>query len=71
MTIRPFLGSAPPIMFSTVARFEDSGLDPTYGTFGVVQLDSGAEWEPNCHVAVDVDANAFLDLLVERISSLG
>ena len=27
--------------------------------------------EPNCHVAVEVDAGAFLDLLVERIGSLG
>ena len=26
---------------------------------------------PNCHVAVDVDADGFLDLLLERIGSLG
>ncbi len=28
-------------------------------------------WEPNCHLAVDIDADRFLELLVERISSLG
>jgi inosine-uridine nucleoside N-ribohydrolase len=27
-------------------------------------------WEPNAHVAVDIDADAFLDLLVERLNSL-
>jgi inosine-uridine nucleoside N-ribohydrolase len=27
--------------------------------------------EPNCHVAVEVDADGFLDLLVERIGSMG
>ena len=30
-----------------------------------------AMWEPNCHVAVDIDAERFLGLLVDRISSLG
>jgi len=29
------------------------------------------EWEPNAHVAVGIDADAFIRLLVERISSLG
>ncbi len=28
-------------------------------------------WEPNCHVAVGIDAERFLELLVERISGLG
>ena len=28
-------------------------------------------WEANAHVAVDIDADAFIRLLVERISSLG
>ena len=31
----------------------------------------GRTWEPNCHVAVDIDAERFLALLVGRISSLG
>jgi inosine-uridine nucleoside N-ribohydrolase len=31
----------------------------------------GRTWAPNCHVAVDIDAERFLTLLVERISSLG
>jgi inosine-uridine nucleoside N-ribohydrolase len=30
-----------------------------------------AGWRANCHVAVDVDAERFLELLVERIGSLG
>ena len=29
------------------------------------------EWEPNCHVAFDIDAERFLGLLVQRISGLG
>jgi inosine-uridine nucleoside N-ribohydrolase len=31
----------------------------------------GRTWTPNCHVAIDIDAERFLALLVERISSLG
>jgi inosine-uridine nucleoside N-ribohydrolase len=31
----------------------------------------GDRWEPNCHVAVEIDADRFLALLIERISSLG
>jgi pyrimidine-specific ribonucleoside hydrolase len=27
-------------------------------------------WEPNAHVSLDIDRNAFLDLLVERLNSL-
>ena len=30
-----------------------------------------AGWERNCQVAVDIDADAFLELLVERIAGLG
>ena len=30
-----------------------------------------AGWAPNCHVAVDIDSERFLELLVERITSLG
>jgi inosine-uridine nucleoside N-ribohydrolase len=30
----------------------------------------GDRWEPNCHVAVEIDADRFLELLIERISSL-
>jgi inosine-uridine nucleoside N-ribohydrolase len=36
-----------------------------------VDLWGRAGWKPSCHVAVDIDAQGFLDLLVERISSLG
>lgn len=30
-----------------------------------------ATWEPNCHVAIDIDGERFLALLIERISALG
>jgi inosine-uridine nucleoside N-ribohydrolase len=31
----------------------------------------GRSWAPNCHVAIGIDAERFLTLLVQRISSLG
>ncbi len=31
----------------------------------------GDTWQPNCHVAVDIDAERFLALLLERIGGLG
>ncbi|MBM2822209.1 MAG: Pyrimidine-specific ribonucleoside hydrolase RihA [Thermoleophilia bacterium] len=37
----------------------------------VVDLWSRSDRRPNAHVAVDLDASAFFDLLVERIASLG
>ncbi|MGZ4193707.1 MAG: nucleoside hydrolase [Solirubrobacteraceae bacterium] len=30
----------------------------------------GRAWEPNCHVAVEVDADRFLEMLVSRLSAL-
>jgi inosine-uridine nucleoside N-ribohydrolase len=36
-----------------------------------VDLRGRVGWAPNAHVAVDIDAHAFVELLVERISSLG
>jgi inosine-uridine nucleoside N-ribohydrolase len=36
-----------------------------------VDLRSRVGWEPNAHVAVGIDKDAFIELLVERISSLG
>ncbi len=36
-----------------------------------VDLWGSAGWEPNCEVAVGIDAERFLELLVERISRLG
>ena len=36
-----------------------------------VDLWGRAGWEPNCHVAVSIDSERFLELLVERISALG
>jgi len=37
----------------------------------VVDLWRRTEREPNAHVGVEIDANGFLELLVERINSLG
>jgi len=31
----------------------------------------GVHWPPNCHVAVEIDAERFLALLIERIAALG
>ncbi len=36
-----------------------------------VDLRGRVGWEPNAHVAVGIDKDAFIELLVERISSLG
>ncbi len=36
-----------------------------------VDLWGRAQWEPNCHVAVGIDSEGFLDLLVERVAGLG
>jgi inosine-uridine nucleoside N-ribohydrolase len=36
----------------------------------VVDLWGRAKWEPNCHVGVEVDADGFCELLIERINSL-
>jgi inosine-uridine nucleoside N-ribohydrolase len=37
----------------------------------LVDLWGRAGWEPNCHVGVDVDAEGFCELLIERINALG
>lgn len=37
----------------------------------LVDLWGRAGWEPNCHVGVDVDAEGFAELLIERVNSLG
>ena len=36
-----------------------------------VDLSRLSDWEPNCHVAVGIDADRFRELLIDRISSLG
>jgi inosine-uridine nucleoside N-ribohydrolase len=39
---------------------------------GRTHVDLGrAAWEPNCHVAVGIDSERFLDLLIRRIEALG
>jgi inosine-uridine nucleoside N-ribohydrolase len=48
----------------------DTGPEPSRGRTHV-DLWGRAGWEPNCHVAVKVDAGRFLELLVGRITGLG
>jgi inosine-uridine nucleoside N-ribohydrolase len=38
---------------------------------GRTYVDLRGSWAPNCHVAVGIDAERFLELLIERIGSLG
>jgi inosine-uridine nucleoside N-ribohydrolase len=48
----------------------DTGPELSRGRTYVDRWDA-AGWPANCHVAVDVEAERFLELLVERIGSLG
>jgi inosine-uridine nucleoside N-ribohydrolase len=47
----------------------DTGTELSRGRTHV-DLWGVAGWTPNCHVAVDVDTDRFLQLLIERISAL-
>lgn len=48
----------------------DTGPEPSRGrTNADVRNTMG--WTPNCHVAVDIDAERFFELLIGRISALG
>jgi inosine-uridine nucleoside N-ribohydrolase len=47
----------------------DTGPEPARGrTHADLR---GAHWPPNCHVAVEIDAERFVTLLMERIAALG
>jgi len=48
----------------------DTGGEPSRGRT-YVDLWGRAHWEPNAHVSVDIDAQGFVDFLVERLASLG
>jgi inosine-uridine nucleoside N-ribohydrolase len=48
----------------------DTGAELSRGRT-YVDLWNSAGWEANCHVAVDIDAERFLELLIERIGGLG
>jgi purine nucleosidase len=48
----------------------DTGPEPSRGRT-YVDLHGAAGWEPNCHVAVDVDSERLLELLVGRLAALG
>jgi inosine-uridine nucleoside N-ribohydrolase len=60
-----------PTLLTTVHRgvVVDTGPELSRGRTHVDL--QGWHWEPNAHVAVEIDAERFLGMLVERISSLG
>jgi inosine-uridine nucleoside N-ribohydrolase len=47
----------------------DTGPEPSRGRT-YVDLWGGMGWQPNCHVAVNVDVERFFELLLERIAGL-
>ena len=48
----------------------DTGPEPSRGrTHADLRATTG--WAPNCHAAVGIDADRFLELLIARISALG
>jgi inosine-uridine nucleoside N-ribohydrolase len=55
---------------TTCGVIVDTGPEPSRGRTYVDRW-GAAGWRANCHVAVDVDADRFLELLIERISRLG
>jgi pyrimidine-specific ribonucleoside hydrolase len=48
----------------------DTGSEPSRGRTYVDRW-GAADWPPNCHVAVGIDSERFLSLLIERIARLG
>jgi inosine-uridine nucleoside N-ribohydrolase len=60
-----------PTLLRTVHRgvIIDTGPELSRGRTHVDMRNVG--WEPNCHVAVEIDSDRFLALLIERISFLG
>jgi inosine-uridine nucleoside N-ribohydrolase len=62
---------ARPDLLETVERAVkiDTGPELSRGRT-YVDLWRRMDWEPNAHVAVDIDADGFLDRLVERLNSL-
>jgi inosine-uridine nucleoside N-ribohydrolase len=48
----------------------DTGPEPSRGRT-YVDLRGTTDWQRNCHVAVDIDSERFLELLIKRIASLG
>ena len=48
----------------------DTGPEPSRGRTHV-DLRGTTGWAPNCHAAVGIDADRFLELLITRISALG
>jgi inosine-uridine nucleoside N-ribohydrolase len=47
----------------------DTGSEPSRGRTHV-DLDGRAGWERNCHLAVGIDPDRFLELLISRLSAL-
>lgn len=48
----------------------DTGPEPSRGRTHV-DVHGNMGWEPNCHAAVGIDAERFLEFLIARISALG
>ena len=48
----------------------DTGPEPSRGRTHV-DVHGNMGWEPNCHAALGIDAERFLEFLITRISSLG
>jgi inosine-uridine nucleoside N-ribohydrolase len=48
----------------------DTGPEPSRGRTHV-DVHGNMGWEPNCHAAVGIDAERFLEFLIARIASLG
>jgi inosine-uridine nucleoside N-ribohydrolase len=60
-----------PTLLSTVhcGVVIDTGAELSRGRT-YADLRGATDWEPNCHVAIEIDSDRFLAMLVERISSL-
>jgi purine nucleosidase len=48
----------------------DTGPEPSRGRTHV-DVHGTMGWQPNCHAAIGIDADRFLEFLITRISALG
>jgi inosine-uridine nucleoside N-ribohydrolase len=64
------------VIDETLLEMKDCGVKVDTGpelSRGRTYVDrwGSAGWQPNCHVAVDIESERFLELLIERITRLG
>jgi purine nucleosidase len=64
------------VIDETLLEFKDCGVKVDTGPElsrgrTCVDLWGTAGWQPNCHVAVDIDSGRFLEFVLERIIGLG